>query len=265
MTIYLADYQTFTTVAEMDLHLEKHVLKNYQEMNDTDRALVSLLAQYACKYPGAAHLKVETICTAVNKSEATVRRTLRKLEKLAIIRKVSTIRRVSKGYGANIILILPFDDQSPMIGREDVEKLDIPSAEAEVLENETDISLISKKELLHNTYSSENVSSAHSVDNFLEKQEPTFYQRFKSAIFALLGQDQKLVSHLYGVYRSLTYRVTQLLPHERAFYESIGYEALMISLHAAKQKKIRNLAGYYSGVFEKMVQRDLFEFFAEHE
>lgn len=39
-------------------------------MNETDRGLVSLLAQYACKFPGAIYLKMETICNATNKSEA---------------------------------------------------------------------------------------------------------------------------------------------------------------------------------------------------
>ena len=71
------DYQTFKTVAEMDMHVEKHILADYGEMNETDRALLSLVAQYACKFPGAAHLKVSTICVATGKSEATVRRTLR--------------------------------------------------------------------------------------------------------------------------------------------------------------------------------------------
>jgi len=73
-------------------------------------------------------------------------------------------------------------------------------------QKETEISFISKKELFHNTYSTDKVCSVNSVDNFSEKKEPTFYQQFKSAAFAILGQEQKLVSQLYGVHRSLTYR-----------------------------------------------------------
>lgn len=132
-------------------------------------------------------------------------------------------------------------------------------------QKETEISFISKKELFHNTYSTDKVCSVNSVDNFSEKKEPTFYQQFKSAAFAILGQEQKLVSQLYGVHRSLTYRSIQLFPQEQKFYEQVGYQALMISLHAMKKKKIRNLSGYFVGVFEKICKQHLFEFFQEHE
>ncbi|SDN76924.1 Helix-turn-helix domain-containing protein [Psychrobacillus sp. OK028] len=265
MTIYLNYFQSFNTVQEMDMHVEKHVMANYGEMNETDCALVSLLAQYACKFPGAAHLKVETICKAMDKSEATVRRTLRKLEKLAIIKKVPTIRRVSKGYGANILVILPFDDHSHLTTRREETKPVKQSDEPIILQKETNISLISKKELLHNTYSREKVCSVNSVDNYPENRKATFYQRFKSTVFAMLGKDQQLVSRLYGVYRSLTYRTIQLFPQEQKFYENVGYQVLTISLHAMKKKKIRNLSGYFVGVFEEICKRELFEFFQEQE
>lgn len=246
----------------MDIHVEKHIMEHNGEMNETDRALITLLAQYACKFPGAAHLKVETICHAANKSEATVRRTLRKLEKLAIIKKIPTIRKVSKGYGANILVILPFDDHSSLTARGEETKPVICEDQPTSSQKETDISLISKKELFHNTYSSENVGT---VDNFSRKNNLTFYQQFKATVFAMLGSDQKTVSHLFGVYRSLSYRAIRLFPQEREFYEDIGYQALTISLQAAKHKKIRNLAGYYCGVFEKIHQTHLFEFYEEWE
>ena len=265
MTSYLTAYQSFKTVAEMDQHVEKHTLVNYGEMNETDRALLSLVAQYACKFPGASHLKVSTICDATGKSEATVRRTLRKLEKLLIIKKIPTIRRVSKGYGANIIVILPYYDQSSLTAREDQKNLVIQRAAAIIPEKETDISLISKKELLHNTYSTENVCSVNPVDNFHENKKPTFYQHFKSTVFAMLGVDQQLVSRLYGVYRSLTYRTIQLLPLEQKFYEDVGYQALTIALRAKQKKKIYNLSGYFVGAFEELCKQKLFEFFQEHE
>lgn len=70
-------YQSFTNVKEMDLHIQKHITRNYENLNETDRKLITVLAQYACKFRGAAHLKVETICKGIKKSEATVRRSLR--------------------------------------------------------------------------------------------------------------------------------------------------------------------------------------------
>ena len=265
MTIYLKEHQVFESVPEMDTHIRSHITENYYKLNDTDRTVLSLLAQYACKYPGATHLKVETITQAINKSDATVRRSLRKLANLHIIKKIKTIRRVAKGYGANILIILPFDDQSKMINREE-SPTPVNSSDAQHFsQEETDYSLSSKKELLHNTYSNEMVSSTISVDNSINNKTSTFYQQFKSVIFAMLGKDQKTVSHLYGVYRSLTYRVTKYFPQQKDFYEKVGYQALTISLHATKKKKIRNLAGYYTGIFEKICQRDLFEFYQESE
>ncbi|MEK5214657.1 hypothetical protein [Psychrobacillus sp. FSL H8-0487] len=81
----------------------------------------------------------------------------------------------------------------------------------------------------------------------------------------MLGADQQLVSRLYGVYRSLTYRSIQLLPLEQKFYEDVGYQALTIALRATQKKKIYNIAGYFVGVFEELCKQKLFEFFQEHE
>ncbi|MEK3981734.1 helix-turn-helix domain-containing protein [Psychrobacillus sp. FSL K6-2836] len=265
MTIYLKTYQVFESVQEMDAHIKSHITENYYKLNDTDRAVLSLLAQYACKYPGATHLKVETITQTINKSDATIRRTLRKLESLHVIKRISTIRRVTKGYGANILIILPFDDQSEMISREVSQSPINSSTEEHFPQLETDYSLSPKKELFHNTYSNEIVVTTDTVDNSKIINSSTFYQQFQSTIFSMLGKDQKTVSHLYGVYRSLTYRVTNYLPQYKNLYEKIGYQALTISLQASKKKKIRNLAGYYTGTFEKICQRDLFEFYNEFE
>ncbi len=265
MTIYLKTFQVFESVQEMDTHIRSHITQNCYKLNDTDRTVLSLLAHYACKYAGATHLKVETISQAITKSDATVRRTLRKLESLYVIKRISTIRRVTKGYGANILIILPYDDQSEMISRVDSQTLVNPSTEQHLSQEETYYSLSSKKELLHNTYSNEIVSSSFSVDNSTNKNLSTFYQLFQSTIFSMLGEDQKTVSQLYGVYLSLTYRVTNYFPQHKDFYEKIGYQALTISLHASQKKKVRNLAGYYVGIFEKICQRDLFKFYAEFE
>ena len=86
---------------------------NWNDMNSTDRTVLDLIRRYSVKY-GAAHLKHETIEKAVKKSNATVRRAIRKLEKLGIIKRIHFIRPVMSGLGANIYVILPFHDQSKM-------------------------------------------------------------------------------------------------------------------------------------------------------
>ncbi|MFS0576215.1 helix-turn-helix domain-containing protein [Sporosarcina sp. 179-K 3D1 HS] len=269
MTIYLETYQSFDNVQEMDVHIRQHTTEHYRKMTDTERDVLSCIARYACKYPGAAHLKVETICKEIKKSDATIRRALRKLEKLKIINKLSTIRKVSKGYGANILIILPFDDNSQMTSRSEDGNPSTTSFEGQFSKKETDHSLSKNNKLLHNTYSEEGnvrvVGIVDNVNNLGIEQTPTYYQRFKATIFSMLGNDQKTVSQLYGVYRSLSYRVTKSFPQFTELYETLGYQTLIITLQAMKQKKLRNVAGYYVGIFEKLYERDLFEFYRNGE
>lgn len=124
----------------MESHIQQHIKENNNKLNDTDRSVLSVLAKYARKYPGAAHLKVDTICKLVNKSEATVRRTLRKLERLQLIKKIPTIREILKGFDANIIVLLPFGYKSFFTVREDEKKPVIPSEESSSTQKERDIS-----------------------------------------------------------------------------------------------------------------------------
>ena len=106
--IYLNDYKTFDDVQEMNLHVKKHVSKHYYEMNDTDREALYFISRYSVKYPGASHLKVETIAKAINRSRSTAKRVITKLIKLGIIERVTTLRKIKGGQGANIYRILPF-------------------------------------------------------------------------------------------------------------------------------------------------------------
>lgn len=249
MTIYLSSYQTFTTVEEMDGHIKKHLKKHVDLLNDTDQTILLLLANYCCKYPGAAHLKVETICGLSKKSESTVRRALRKLESLFIIRKISTIRRVTRGHGANILIILPANDKADLTGRSENEKQAAPRIENPIGEKESIIPLILNNKLLSNTY----------------PPTETYYEHFKSVIVSKLGKSPTLVRRLFGAYKGLTHKVISGFPQFQSDYERIGYRALIISLQATKEKKIRNLPGYYVGVFEKLCLQEMFYFFQENE
>jgi len=100
-------------------------------MNHTDRAVLDMIRRYSVKYR-AAHLKHETIEKAIKKSNATVRRTIRKLEKLEIIERIHYIRPVMSGLGANIYVNKPYNDQSKLNRPEEVEK---PSCSKPGLDN----------------------------------------------------------------------------------------------------------------------------------
>ena len=107
----LATYAHFTNTHDMDEAARQHVLMHWNAMNTTERAVLDMIRRYSVKY-GAAHLKHETIEKAIKKSNATVRRAIRKLEKLDIIERIHYIRPVMSGLGANIYVIKPFNDQS---------------------------------------------------------------------------------------------------------------------------------------------------------
>ena len=133
---YLAEHQTFDSTAALNAAVYEHIKRNTYDLNDTDRQALKKIARYAVKFSGAAHLKAETLAELIGKSVKTARRALNKLATLGIIKKIATTRKINGGKGANIIVILPVDDQSTMSNRGQAEKPTETTAEAPKTENE---------------------------------------------------------------------------------------------------------------------------------
>ncbi|MEC0402661.1 helix-turn-helix domain-containing protein [Bacillus subtilis] len=147
---YLAEHQTFDSTAQLNEAVYEHIKRNTYELNDTDRQALKMIARYAVKFSGAAHLKAETLAGLIDKSVKTARRALNKLAGLGIVKKVATTRKINGGKGANIIVILPVggadlnpkdtllseDDQSTMSNRGQAEKPTETTAEAPKTKNE---------------------------------------------------------------------------------------------------------------------------------
>lgn len=110
MKNYLADYSYFNSTAEMDKAAKQHEQKHWNAMIATDRAVLDMIRRHSVEF-GAAHLKHDTIANATGKSNATIRRAIRKLEQLGIIDRIHYIRPVMNGLGANIYAIRPFQHQ----------------------------------------------------------------------------------------------------------------------------------------------------------
>lgn len=108
MTLHLADYAQFKFKNDMDEAVKQHMDANLDILNDSDRAVLDVIRRDSLKY-GAAHLKHQKIEQAIQKSNATVRRSIRKLERLGIINRIHYIRPVMSGLGANIYVIKPFN------------------------------------------------------------------------------------------------------------------------------------------------------------
>lgn len=104
---YLEQYSTFDSVADMDQHVEQHIQQHYFDLTESERAIVFTLASRSLLYPGASHLKAETIATTLEISTKTVYRSVKKLNELNIIEKVPGTK-LNGIKGASIYRILPY-------------------------------------------------------------------------------------------------------------------------------------------------------------
>lgn len=122
---YLAAYQTFQSVAEMDEHVEYHIQRHYFDLTPAERAIVFKLASHALEHTGACHLKAATIAQALEISTKTVYRSIKRLAELGIIQKVPGTK-LNGIKGASIYKILPFDINvlSEVSQRETTDKAD---------------------------------------------------------------------------------------------------------------------------------------------
>lgn len=236
---YLREYQTFHNKDELNAAIKEHLSRYKYDLNDTDRDILLLISRYAVKYPGVAHLKTETIAQAVGKSKRTVQRVIRKLERLGIIERVPFFRHVSGGFGANVYRVM-----SPVSPREQAVK-PCESKEKPAKKASESINLLN----INNYYLNNNTFVALS-----------FYDRFRKLMTSTLGNvDKRLIYRLYGVYKAHSTPLLRLNAFDKESVEAIGWQALKTAIMATKRKKIRNLAGYFNGVLDRMLDRLYFD------
>ncbi|MFJ7935262.1 hypothetical protein [Sporosarcina sp. NPDC096371] len=253
MTTYLTDYAYFTNKDDMDEAAKLHISAHWNCMNNTDRAVLDMIRRYSVKY-GAAHLKHNTMEKALAKSNATIRRIIRKLEQLGIIKRIHFIRPVMSGLGANIYVISPFNEQGEMDSRDDARKPEYNEAQPSNSETEPLFSKsITTKDL--------NITSP------TEQFPTTLYGRMKSLLSSTLGENA-LARKIFGVYRQQSSQMLKFNIYEDKgeLFEQLALQALQIAVQATKQKSVRNLPGYYSGVLRELVGKALFsDIFMEYD
>ena len=103
MTIKLSEFVQFSSVQEMNYHVNMHIKNNH--LNDSEFKVLTFLSRYSCKYPGASYLLNKTIAESLEIAKRTVQRAIKRLIEKGIITKMTTIRRRSGGNGANIFVI----------------------------------------------------------------------------------------------------------------------------------------------------------------
>ena len=242
--VHIDTHAKFKTVAEMDAAANQHIYANWNELNETDRKVLDTIRRYSSIYR-AAKIKVATIADLIDKSEITVRRATAKLDRLGIIERIKTKRPINVGQGANIYVILPYDDKAEMKAPEEVAKP--TESKAEVVKSESDpLSFNCKpnpKPLLHNTF----------------QFEPSLYNRFKMMLSNSTA-DTSIASRLYGIYRAQSIRLMRFdhLAGQNELFEDLAMQALRITTQATKRKKVRSLTGYYDGVLRELIGKSLF-------
>lgn len=144
---YLHDYSTFENTEELNKSVYLHIRNHTHELNETDRTALKMIARYAVKYAGAAHLKATTIADLIGKSEKTARRVVNKLAELGIIVKHYTFRKVNGGKGANIIVINPANENVREVVHKNVHKQSFDESTENSTSNPRDVqSTLSSRE-----------------------------------------------------------------------------------------------------------------------
>ncbi|MEK5071440.1 helix-turn-helix domain-containing protein [Sporosarcina sp. FSL K6-1508] len=245
MKTYLTEHAHFTNTNDLDEATLQHAHAHWNSMNQTERAVLDMIRRYSVKY-GAAHLKHETIEKAIKKSNATVRRAIRKLEKLEIIERIHFIRPVMSGLGANIYVIKPFHDQS---------KMNRPEEDENPTDSKPQPTISQPEALLSKAITTKDLKKTSPA----EVLPTTLFSKMKSLLSSTIGES-KLARNFYGVYRHQSLQMLKFSIHadKGELFEVLALQALRISVQATKLKKIRNLPGYYSGVLRELIDEALF-------
>lgn len=238
---YLAKYQTFKTVREMDEAIAEHLARNKYKLNETDRDVIMMLAQYSVKFTGVSHLKVKTIAGHIGKSEITVRRVLKKIAELRIIERIKFTRPVSGGNGANIYIFLSPSDNAEMIERDKPAKPTDASDQADEPASEP----------INPSKQKPNTRTRHGSDSGDGGGKPSYTpaSALKSAmpasIYRALSPYFPTAEELYEVYGVLLRakasidRNIRLEDHSEAYIDSF-----MACVFAKKRGKVRKLTNY---------------------
>jgi DNA-binding Lrp family transcriptional regulator len=240
VTLYLSEYQSFNSIEELNHHVDLY----RHHTTATQFRVLWFISRFAVKYPGAAHLKAATIAEGLGISTKTVYRALKSLADIGAIVKYKTIRPKSGGQGANIYVIQPIV-QATMSNRKQSDKPCECKDKGANEREETAQSINLKNRYLYNTYSAAEQPRLESP-----------YARFKTMVNSFVA-NRKLTNRLYGIYLAQT-------SYLRSAFDSAdlldrGLQAIIATFQATKRKRIRNIAGYYNGTLDRMLDRLYFE------
>lgn len=240
---YLAQYTTFNSVEEMDQHVEKHIQAHYYDLTKSERAIVFKLASHSLQYPGASHLKAETIADSLGISTKTVYRAIKKLESLGIIKKVNYTRGKG-GQGANIYIILPHNVPAKMSEQSNAENTNKDNISEQNFEKQP-LNSFNQNNNLIDTYATQSLTD---VDNLLTTKEQTPYQKLKQFVSYFVN-DSKLASKCYGIF------LAQVSKQINKPDIDIAIEALKYTFRAVKNGRVKSITGYFNNTLKNILDK----------
>ncbi|MFG3613846.1 helix-turn-helix domain-containing protein [Rummeliibacillus stabekisii] len=248
---YLAPYTSFTTIQEMDEQVEQHIRKHYYNLTTSDKSVLYKMASHALDYPGACHLKAQTIADALGISVRTVFRTLKRLEEFQIIKRIQT-KKMNGIKGANIFSILSCDDTLAVAHQEEAETPCESKVEAAQLEQEPSLSSNPKHQYGKHTYPMLNTSLRNRIFHYLLSTTGN------------TSETKKFVDVVYKQLKPLLeWEIYQVRKQQ---LEDISFTAFKETIQQTKRQFITNPFGYMYKKLDRKLDRftvGVMEFYEE--
>jgi len=231
-----ASLTSFETVEQLNQTVRqyKDMINAMELRQDLKRNLLTVmeyLKRHSCKFFGVSFKGKRKIAADLEMSDKTITRLCKRLEVLGFIKQYAMKRSNDMQQTSNAIVIQPA-------------KTENVRQKAVKMSDQKNNIFLKQNQLLNNTYSAKSV---------------TFYQRFRSLLENMVGQNQSLTSRLYGVYRAHSTALVKHGAFDKQDVENVAMTALQTAVMRTKKKKIRNLAGFYNGVLNKMLDRFVLE------
>ena len=231
-----ASLTSFETVEQLNQTVRqyKDMINAMELRQDLKRNLLTVmeyLKRHSCKFFGVSFKGKRKIAADLDMSDKTITRLCKRLEVLGFIKQYAMKRSNDMQQTSNAIVIQPAKPEN------------VRQKAVKMSDQKNNI-FLKQNQLLNNTYSAKSV---------------TFYQRFRSLLENMVGQNQSLTSRLYGVYRAHSTALVKHGAFDKQDVENVAMTALQTAVMRTKKKKIRNLAGFYNGVLNKMLDRFVLE------
>ncbi|OXS80150.1 hypothetical protein [Domibacillus enclensis] len=238
----------FSSLKEFNNNIEAFLAVHKNDFTRSELYCFKALTRFAVKVKGISNISINKLLKAISEqfksvSESTFHRMKRKSIRLGILAVHST-KRSNGSQSSNIWVFNKWLNVKNDIPQVNTDKVSMAINQG-LDENGFDIPFKASKpsktnNQLNNTYHTESLN---------------FYGQFKNFLHSTIGDNQKLISKLYGVYLGQTRLLFKHEVFDKQTLENVGYDALKTAVMATKSRKIKNLAGFFNGVLDRKLTR----------